>query len=282
MPEAKPAKKIILALAPTGGWGAGRNNPLDPGILSREVIACARAGASLVHLHARDGCGALTTDLSLFLETTRRIHQGCDIIIEASTGGLSQLSAEERALPLKSPEAETGSLNMGSLNFLDNVYRNSLPDIRLWLGRMKERGVLPCLEIFDTSHLLLTTHLIGEGLISTPLVFNFVFNYRWGMGFSLPLLGLLKQMLPRPSLWGAVFGSSEDFSLHLQAALHGAGMVRVGFEDSPLCEGREAASNLELVQELRRRLEILGFRPASPEEARTQLNLAPLERREKR
>lgn len=266
-------KKIVVALAPVGGWGEGRNNPLEPARIAEEVARCAEAGASLVHLHARDRAGRLTTDLSTWLETSRRIRESCGILIEASTGGLSELSAEERALSLKSPEASFGSLNIGSINFQDQVYRNSVPDARLWVRRMAEAGKKPNLEIFDTAHVAIAELLIEEGLVKPQFNFNFVFDYRWGMRFSLPLLEVLKSSLPSPSVWGAVFGGNRDFRPHLQAVLHGAAMVRVGFEDSPVCNGREAVTNLELVEELRRELEVLGFEAASPAEAARILGL---------
>ena len=267
------SRTIVLAVAPVGGWGAGRNNPLTPGQIAREVVACAEAGASLVHLHARDRRGGLTTDLAAYLEACEKIRAESDILIEASTGGLSSLSAAERALSLNNPHAELGSLNLGSLNFHDRVYCNSMPDIRFWIEAMRDRQVKPQLEIFDTAQIQATEALAAEGLLQGRMNFNFIFNYRWGMCFSLPLLQVLAGMLPPESIWGAIVGASEDFTVHLQAALHGAHMLRVGFEDSPLLQGREAGSNAELVAELVRRLEILGFKPATASESRRILGL---------
>ena len=266
-------KKIILALAPTGGWGKDYNNPLEPEKIAKQVIACAEEGVSLIHLHARDSKGELTTDLSNFSKTIELITNECSVIIEASTGGLSSLTPQERALPLQNEKVELGSLNMGSLNFLDKVYINTVPDIRYWLQSMIKNRVKPSLEIFDTSNIAISDLFIKEGLINPQYNFNFIFNYKWGMSFSLPLLEVLKSMLPKESIWGAVFGGSSDFSSHLQASLQGATMVRVGFEDSRICNYGEAKSNLELVKEIRRELEISGFELADPEEARKLLGI---------
>ena len=266
-------KKIILALAPTGGWGKDYNNPLEPEKIAKQVITCAEEGVSLVHLHARDSKGELTTDLSNFSKTIELITNECSVIIEASTGGLSSLTPQERALPLQNEKVELGSLNMGSLNFLDKVYINTVPDIRYWLQSMIKNRVKPSLEIFDTSNIAISDLFIKEGLINPQYNFNFIFNYKWGMSFSLPLLEVLKSMLPKESIWGAVFGGSSDFSSHLQASLKGATMVRVGFEDSRICNYGEAKSNLELVKEIRRELEISGFELADPEEARKLLGI---------
>jgi len=266
-------KKIILALAPTGGWGKDYNNPLEPEEIARQVIACAEEGVSLVHLHARNSKGELTIDLSNFSKTIELITNECSVLIEASTGGLSNLTPQERSLPLQNEKVELGSLNMGSLNFLDKVYINTVPDIRYWLQRMIKNKVKPSMEIFDTSNIAISDLFIKEGLINPQYNFNFIFNYKWGMSFSLPLLEVLKSMLPKESIWGAVFGGSSNFSSHLQVSLQGATMVRVGFEDSRICNYGEAKSNLELVKEIRRELEISGFELADPEEARKLLGI---------
>ena len=266
-------KKIILALAPTGGWGKEYNNPLEPEEITKQVIACSEEGVSLIHLHARDSKGELTTDLSNFSKTIELITNECSVIIEASTGGLSNLTPQERALPLQNEKVELGSLNMGSLNFLDKVYINTLPDIQYWLQKMIKNNIKPSIEIFDTSNIIISNSLIYKGLIKPQYNFNFVFNYKWGMSFSLSLVEVLKSMLSKESIWGAVFGESRNFSSHLQACLQGATMVRVGFEDSRICNYKEAKSNPELVKEIRRELEILGFETATPKEARKLLGI---------
>lgn len=267
------SRKIILAIAPTGGWGKGNNNPIGAERVAEEAVACAELGASVVHLHSRDQEGDLSKDQSEFLKTTKLIRDKSDIIIEASTGGLSDMTAEERALPAKCPQAGLASLNMGSLNFFDDVYCNSVPDIKLWLKLMRKAKVKPSLEIFDTSNITLTKHIIQEGLIKPRFNFNFIFNYKWGMEFSLSLLEVLKGMIPTPGIWGAIIGKNMDFSLHLQAALGGADIIRVGFEDSNICNNQQAKSNMELVETIRKELEILGFEIADVDEAKKILDI---------
>lgn len=260
--------KIVLALAPVGGWGKGKNNPLTPEEIAQEVIECSQEGASLVHLHARNEQGQLTTDMNCFNKTTELIRKESSIIIEASTGGLSSLTPQDRALPLQNEHAENGSLNMGSLNFIDQVYVNRVPDIKYWIQTMKKYHVNPCMEIFDTSHIRIAYLAIQEKLINPPYQFNFVFDYQWGMCFSLPLLQVLVDMLPGNSRWGVVFGNNQDFKNHLKSILYGAYMVRVGFEDSLISNSQQANHNKVLVQGIRKEIEILGYQLATPEEAR--------------
>jgi 3-keto-5-aminohexanoate cleavage enzyme len=269
--EAKMNNKVIIALAPTGGWGAGRNNPVIPEDIASDVIACAAEGAAVLHVHCRDRAGQLTDDLSFFDDTLGLIKQGADIILEASTGGLSELSAAQRVLPVTSSHAEMGSLNIGSLNFGDYVYRNSVPDVRFWIEEMKRQGVKPSLEIFDTGHLETALNLIGDGLVPEPCNFSFIFNVQWGMSYDKRLLAYLVSRLPTDSCWGAIFIGSIDFCAHLEAIDRGATIVRVGFEDSLEYNGRTAASNVELVSALRIELEQNGHKILGPQEARLLL-----------
>lgn len=265
-------RPIVLAVAPTGGWGVGSGNPISPDELVKEVTACAEAGASVVHMHARDLNGRLTADTALLDETARRIKASCDILFEASTGGLSEMTAEERVRPAKLPVADLGSLNIGSLNFGEAVYANSLPDIRYWIQAMKEAGVRPSLEIFDTGHLETALYLVEEGLVELPCNFCFIFNIAWGMPYHPALLDYLLSRLPERSHWEAIIIGCDDFSTHIAAARAGASILRTGFEDSRTANGGLLAKdNAELVRALRAALLAEGFAIATPEEARRLL-----------
>lgn len=264
-------RQISIAVAPTGGWGAGNNNPVTPLQIAEEIIGCAQAGASIVHMHSRDSSGSLTPDLKEFNATVGQISDEVDIILEASTGGLSYLSAVERVLPVSNPFAELGSLNIGSLNFGDQVYKNSLPDIRYWIAQMKEAGVKPSVEIFDTGHLETALSLIQEGLLVEPCNFSFIFNVQWGMKYDTSLLAYLVSRLPQNSCWGVILVGSRDFSAHLEAAAVGASILRVGFEDSVAYDDTIAASNVELVTALKSTLEQAGYDILSTEGTRSIL-----------
>jgi len=263
--------RIILAVAPTGGWGKRYNNPVQPASIAEDVINCVKTGASIVHLHARDEQGELTTDLSAFSKAVSTIKQSCDFILEASTGGLSDLNAEERVLPTSNTNAEMGSLNIGSLNFGNHVYQNSLPDVRFWIESMTRYGVKPSLEIFDTGHMETALSLINEGIITLPCNFSFIFDVKWGMPFHPDLLEYLKSRIPEKSRWAALLINSTDFSNHIVAANAGASVLRVGFEDSYNYNEKTALNNTELVKALRVELEKNGFSIATVKEARAVL-----------
>jgi len=261
-------KKIIIDVAPTGGWGKTENNPVQSGAIAADVIRCAKAGATVVHMHARDEEGNLTTDLTAFNKAVQTIKDSCDIILEASTGGLSDFTAAERVLPTGNPHAQMGSLNIGSLNFGDHVYKNSLVDVRYWIKTLVKKGVKPSLEIFDTGNMETALHLIREGLISLPCNFSFIFDVKWGMPYHASILAYLIEQVPENCNWGAHLIGSTNFANHIEAAHAGAKLLRVGFEDSYRYNGKIAATNEELVLALRYELEAEGYSVATASEAR--------------
>jgi 3-keto-5-aminohexanoate cleavage enzyme len=264
-------KKVIISVAPVGTWGAGEGNPLSPRDVSAQVIECAKAGAAMVHMHCRDESGALTTDLTTFNATVDLIKASCDIIIEASTGGISSMSALERTLPATNRHAQLASLNVGSFNLGDKVYQNSVPDIRLWIQRLGELGIKPAMEVFEAGNMNFALKLISEGTMPAPHNFIFVCNLDWGMPFHPTLLSYLRDQVPAGSNFGVNLINSSDFKQHLEVAHLGAAILRVGFEDSRRYNGKVAATNQEMVAALRAELEAEGFAIATPDEARAIL-----------
>ncbi len=262
---------IVIAVAPTGAWGVGDDNPTTPEAVTRDVVDCARVGASVVHLHARDAAGHLTTDLSPLNETIRAIRNRTDIIVEVSTGGLSPMNARERTLPVGRCDAELASLNVGSLNFGDHVYRNSVPNVRYWIDVMRRAEVHPSIEVFDTGHVETALHLIDEGLLRVPYNFSFIFGVQWGMPFDDRLARYLRTRIPAGSLAGAILVGSASFDAHVAVCDLGFRVVRVGFEDSHRYNGAIAATNAELVEAVRARLTHAGYRIATVGEARELL-----------
>jgi 3-keto-5-aminohexanoate cleavage enzyme len=197
--------------------------------------------------------------MTLLRETFAGIVENTGLLIEASTGGLSGFTTEERGRPTTVEGADMGSLNLGSLNFGDEVYCNTPPAVDFWIKQMTPFSVKPSLEIFDTGHLFFARSLIDQGKLAPPYNFSFIFNVRWGMAFSADLLKYLRSQLPPKANWGVIFVGSENLDQHLVAADCGAGLIRVGFEDSALLDGRMVASNAELVSALRSELEKRKF-----------------------
>ena len=273
-------RKIIVTVAPVCHVGKpipeGCKNPLTPEEITEDVLNCYRAGACQVHLHTRDLKGNPTFELDVFSQTIHAIRELSDMIIQGSTGGLSDLSLADRCVSLNVPEVEIASLNMGSVNFGETVYINTMPDLRYWAKRQQEANVVPEMELFDLSHVECCTRLADEGVIRRPLHYNFCV----GPGGSSNLsatgrnLALLCALTEPGTSWGINHDSMKDFSILACAIGMGANAVRVGFEDSfYYAEGKLARTNAELVERLVALIRAMGCEPATPAEAREMLEI---------
>lgn len=277
------SRKIIITVAPvchTGkGVPKGAFNPITPEDIANDVANCATLGASMVHLHTRDENGSQTCELSVFSKTLDLISEKTDIVIQGSTGGLADLTREEKCVCLNEPRVEVASLNMGSVNFGNDVYANSLPDIRFWAEQMKKNKVAPELENFDLSMIETCSRMADEGVLERPLHYNFCLGA--GSASNLAANGrniLYMQSLTEPgSHWGLTHDSMTDFSILVGALALGASVVRVGFEDSfYYAPGRIAETNAILVEKLALIIKGMGFELTTPSEAREILGINKL------
>lgn len=273
-------RKIIVTVAPVCHVGkpvpAECKNPLTPEEITEDVLRCYEAGACQVHLHTRDLQGNPTFELDVFRQTIQMIRAKSDMIIQGSTGGLSSLSLAERCVSLNVPEVEIASLNMGSVNFGETVYINTMPDLRYWAKRQEEANVVPEMELFDLSHIECCSRLADEGVIRRPLHYNFCV----GPGGSSNLsatgrnLALMCALTEPGTSWGINHDSMKDFQMLACAIGMGANAVRVGFEDSfYYAEGKRAHTNAELVERLVALIRAMGCEPATPAEAREMLEI---------
>lgn len=268
-------RKIIIAVAPVGkNIEPPSVNPLSPEEVAAETIACTRAGASMVHLHVRDAAGEQTESLQDFSRTLDLIRESSDIIIQGSTGGLTSLSLEQRCVALNDPRVEVGTLNMGSVNFGEDVYINRLSDIRYWAGRMLETGVMPELEIFEAGMIPVARQFISEKIVKPPYSFGFCLGFHWAIPPQPESLFFLRSFLGEKDAWGVVHDDMQDLSLLAVAIGLGASLVRVGFEDSVVyAPGKTARNNAELVEQLTALVRQMGCDVATPAETREMLGI---------
>ncbi len=281
MTTEKGLGKIIVSVAPVGKDAMDENvkNPVTPEQIARQVIRCTEAGASMVHLHVRDAVGAPTAQIENFKKTLDLIRSESDIVIQGSTGGAPNLTLEERCVSLDDSRVELASLNMGSVNFGEGVYINTIPDIRYWADRMNSRGVQPELEIFDVSMMTTVTRLYSQGVLRDPLHYSFCLGFEGALPADADTLSFLKTKLPEGSTWSLIHDGMKDLGLLAAAPVMGAIGVRVGFEDSVYyAPGRKATENFDLVESIVELLGKSGFEFASPREARAILGLKQLPR----
>lgn len=266
---------IVVVVAPVGTQvEPPAQNPLSPEEIAQDVVACAHAGASMVHLHVRNSRGNPTEDLQAFSQTLSLIREESDIVLQGSTGGVGTLSREARCVSLNDERVEVASLNLGSANVGEGVYVNTLPDIRFWANRMRERRIVPELEVFEGGMLSNISRLVDERVLMPPFYVNFCLGFEGPLPADPTNLFFLRQILPQDLLWGIIHDGMQDFSLLAIAIGLGATSVRVGFEDSVYgAPGEVARTNAELVTKVVELIHQLGCRVTTPDEARTILHI---------
>lgn len=265
-------KKVIVSVAAV----APADTHIVPQKIAEDVIACANAGAAMVHLHVRDYNGNLTDDLSVIKETIDLIQKESDIVIQVSTGGVSNLSIEERCAPLNMAAVEATSLNVGSVNLGKMVYSNPIDDVKYCVGKIIEKEITPEVEVFELGMIHTTELLRKKFSLKNPLLYAVVLGHEGAAPATTEALSAMVGFLPKgeDTLWGITHANRRNFSLIGAALGMGASVVRVGFEDSTyLDEETKADNNLEILQKTVALIKAMDKEPATPEEARKILNI---------
>lgn len=262
-------RKIIISLAPVQA-----GTPVDAGKLAKDVAASVSAGASMCHLHCRKPDGSLTPDISYMVTCFEEILKQTDVVVQASTGGVSDMDIGQRCHPLDYEKVESASLNGGSTNLGESVYINSFDDIRYCADAVYRRGILPETEVFDIGMLCNMELVKREQPFAEPMLFNLVFGHRGGMQPTPEMLTAFCSFVPADALWGVTHFGRDNWWFLAMAIAMGATVVRVGFEDSAyLEEGVMAEYNYQIVEKTAALIRAMGFETASPEEAREILHL---------
>ncbi len=267
-------EKLIITVAPTGSLPTKKDTPFVP-VTPQEVIqdtySCCNAGASVVHIHARDSEQKPAHDLAFFTEAVAGIREKCNVIIQISTGGRAAQGQESRARAL-SLKPEMASLTTGSVNFPNSAYVND-PDMIEYLAKtMKDNGIKPELEIFDVSMINNALDLEKKGLVSAPLHFDFVMGLKGAIPFSMKNYVHLMESIPAGSTWTVAGVGRAQLELLPLSILTG-GHVRVGLEDNIFYSKGVLATNVHLVERAVRLAKELGREIATPDEARQILHL---------
>lgn len=268
-------KKLIITAALVGSLPTKSQTqyvPITPEEIALDAKACYDAGASVVHIHARDNQEKSTHDLAIFSEINSRIKAICpEIIVQISTGGRAGLGYESRSKGL-ALNPESASLTTGSVNFPTSVYENS-PELVYKLAKdMKERNILPELEIFDASMIPPAIEMYEKGLLNAPLYFNFVMGMKNIQPATIGQLNLLLSMLPENSNWSiSGVGRTQLWTTYMGICM--GGNVRVGLEDNIYLHKGQLASNAQFVERVVRLSKEYGRDIATPDEAREILEI---------
>jgi len=303
---ARKNNKVIITCAMTGGIHVPTMSdylPVTPEEIAQQSIDAANAGASILHLHARDPeNGRPTSDPEIFNKFLPVIKEETDAIINITTGGGLQMTVEQRLeAPLKF-KPEMCSLNMGSMNFAlfpaaaklknwkhewekpfleaseDFIFRNTFGDVRKIVKMLgDECGTKFEHECYDIGHLYNLAHFVDAGIIKPPFLIQSIFGVLGGIGPEMDNVLFMKQTADRlfgdNYIWSVLAAGRFQIPFVTQAAMMG-GNVRVGLEDSIyLSKGVLAKSNAEQVIKIKKILEELGMQIASPDETRSILGL---------
>lgn len=298
--------KIIVTCAVTGSIHTPSMSPHLPVTadeIARQAIDAARAGAAILHLHARDpATGRPSAALSDYMGFLPRIRAGCDAVINLTTGGSAVMTLDERLAAPLALKPEMCSLNMGTMNFAlypmlgkrtdwrhdweepflrnsdDLVFRNTPRDIEGVLRRMgEERGARFEFECYDVGHLYMLRHFADRGLVRAPVFIQFVMGVLGGIAAEPEHLEHLKATADRlfgdDYIFSVLAAGRQQMPMAEKAAAMG-GHVRVGLEDNLyIARGQLARSNAEQVEKVRGIVEALGRELATPGEARAMLGL---------
>src|SRR5580698_8888937 len=278
--------KCVITCAITGVLADRKQNaaiPYTPAEIGEEAKRAYDAGASCVHIHARNDDGTPTFSPAVFARIKDEIQKRCPILLNFSTGTIFEDVSEQCAY-IKESRPAVAALNMGTMNYskysatrkafvFDMVFPNTYGKIIKLLAAMNEAGVKPELECFDTGHTHGVWPLLDMGVLKKPLQFSFIVNVLGGIPPTVESLQLQTKIMPPGSEW-EVIGISHCQWKMLATALVLGGNIRCGLEDHLyLPNGTMAKSNGELVEVAARMTRDVGRKVATVEEARKILQL---------
>ena len=297
--------KCIISCAITGAIHTPSLSPflpITPNEITRQSIDAANAGASIIHLHARQPeDGYPTNDTNIFRKFLSKINSTSNAILNISTGVALGMTLDERLSAVKAFQPELCSLNMGSINFNvaraakadvewkhdweqkflamseDIVFRNTFKDIDYIIKTVNEFGTKFEYECYDVGHLYNLAHFADHGIIKPPFFIQFIFGVMGGIGADEQAFDVMKSTADK------LFGDSYIFSVlgagrhqfpMCELALRAGGNVRVGLEDNLyLDKGVLAKSNAEQVEKVKQMALNLGHEIATPNQSREILDL---------
>ena len=299
--------RVIITCAITGATHTPTMSeflPTTPDAIIAQAIGAAKAGAAIIHLHARDAqTQRPTADLDTWLHILRSIRAETDAVLNMTTGGSTFMSIEDRLHAPSSASPELCSCNMGSMNFgtytmiekykgkwkfdweedyleasRTAIFRNTFGDIETILTKLGKGGTRFEFECYDVGHLYNLAHMLDRGLVQTPMFLQLIVGTLGGIGPGPENLMFMKETADRlfgagTYQWSVLAGGRHQLNMATMAASMG-GNVRVGLEDSLYAgRGRMAQSNAEQVTMIRTVIEGLTKDVATPADARRMLGL---------
>lgn len=273
---------VVISAALTGGGhvkakGGQGNRPLTPEAIAADVVACAKAGAAICHIHTRDENGNGTMNLertTLVYETIQAAvkEAGVDVIINLTTSGGSN-DDELRVAHLKALRPEMCSYDAGSINWNnDSVFLNT-PKFLKKLGQVTiDYAVKPEIEIFDTTMIKNAIRVYEQGCLAAPLHFQLVLGTFGGMDATVDNLLYLRNLLPEGCTYSVTGIGVGSVPMIMAALAMGADGIRVGLEDNLYMSKGVFATNAQQVERAVKLVELTNRKVATAAEARELLH----------
>ncbi len=305
-------KKLIVTAALSGAVTVPTQTehlPITIEQMAEDAQRCAQAGASIIHIHARDQqTGMPSSDMEIFGETLKAIKERTDVVVCTTTGGHVSMTPAERVRVVPTWKPEVASCNMGSMNFSvhpiarrykdddygyswekawlegseDAIFPNTFRSIKHFVGEMKKANTRPEFEVYDVGHLHNLHFMLREGLVESPVWLQFVMGVLGGI--SATLYDLMHMLETANRLFGpenynwSVIGAGYPKQFHMgTTAIMLGGHVRVGLEDNIFVKRGVFARNHELVEKIVRIAGEFEREIATPAEVREFLSLKGLD-----
>ena len=273
-------KKVVISVALTGGQTRKERAPAlptTPEEIAADVVACARAGAAICHIHVRDENMVGTMNLDVFTTVYETVQKalkeaGLDVILNLTTSG-GAASDEQRMAHLIKLQPEMCSYDAGSLNWYNDAIFINSPSFLKKLGTVtKEYKVKPEIEVFDTHMIKVATRNMKEGYLEGPLHFQFVLGTYGGMDATVENLVTLKALLPEGSTFSVVGVGAASVPMMMAALAMDADGIRVGLEDNIYMSKGVPATNVMQVERAAQLVRLAGAEVATAAEARALLH----------
>jgi uncharacterized protein (DUF849 family) len=274
-------KKIIITAALCGAGTMKSQTPhvpVTPEEIAADVVAVAKAGAAIAHIHVRDENGKNTMEKKRYVEVIEKVRkavqeEGIDVVINLTTSG-SAFSEEVRVAHLPELLPEMCSYDPGSMNWANSYIFLNSPKFLETLGTIsQELGIKPELEIFDGGMIGNVDHYVKKGFLKKPLHYQFVLGVPGGMPGTIESLSYLLPKIQPESTWSITGIGKSHVPMMLAGLAAGCDGLRVGLEDNIYLGKNELATNAQLVERAVELSKIAGREIATAEEARQILGL---------
>ncbi|MFN4220141.1 MAG: 3-keto-5-aminohexanoate cleavage protein [bacterium] len=270
-------KPLIITVALTGAEVTKSQNPYLPVTceeIAYQAIECYYEGATIAHIHVREEDGTPSGKFEYFAKVKELIESKVPMIIQFTTGGAVGMSEEERMKPLDL-KPHMATLNLGTMNFGNEVFVNRVEYIEKLALKMKELGIKPELEVYDVGMLEMVEHLVKKGLLQEPVHVDFVLGVKWGAPANFDTLLYMLRTLEKKGInftWSAAAVGKNQLPINVATILLG-GFVRTGLEDNIYYTKGVLATNKQLVQRIVRMANELNRKIATVEQAKEILGV---------